>query len=133
MLMSSCLPSTFSSSQPTDIQQLANAQMLSAQKSQQLIENNNNQPLIDPIQKRRLSRSQENNLIDKNALPMDNHTKSPSDAHYIKNKALQSPVNRYKVRLAFPIFNLCNFIHICSFPFRNENYRNLKRRHNGHN
>lgn len=74
--------------------------MLSAQKSQQLIENNNNQPLIDPIQKRRLSRSQENNLIDKNnALPLDNHTKSPSDAHYIKNKALQSPVNRYKVRV----------------------------------
>lgn len=71
--------------------------MLSAQKSLQLIENNNNQPLIDPIQKRRLSRSQENNLIDKNVLPLDNHTKSPSDAHYIKNKALQSPVNRYKV------------------------------------
>lgn len=60
-----------SRSQPTGIQQLANAQMLLAKKSQQLIENNNNQPFIDPSQKRRLSRSQENNIIDKNALSTD--------------------------------------------------------------
>lgn len=72
---------------------------MSAQKSQQLIENNNNQPLIDSTQKRRLSRSQENNIIDKISLPLDNHTKSPNDSHYIKNKTLQSPVNRYKVRM----------------------------------
>lgn len=87
----------YSTIQQTDLQQLANAQMLSAQKPQQLIENNNNQPLLDPTQKRRLSRSQENNIIDKNSLALDNHTKSSNDSHYIKNKTLQSPVNRYKV------------------------------------
>ncbi|XP_031640680.1 gamma-aminobutyric acid type B receptor subunit 2 isoform X1 [Contarinia nasturtii] len=81
--------------QPTDLQQL-NVQMMSAQKSQQLIETNNNQPLIDSSQKRRLSRSQENNIVDKTSLPMDNHAKSPNDSHYLKNKTLQSPVNRYK-------------------------------------
>lgn len=52
---------------------------------------------MDSTQKRRLSRSQENNIIDKTSLPLDNHTKSPNDSHYIKNKTLQSPVNRYKV------------------------------------
>lgn len=91
--------SFFSTNQQTDLQQL-NAQMMSAQKSQQLIENNNNnQPLVDQTQKRRLSRSQENNIIEKTPLPLDNHTKSPNDSHYIKNKTLQSPVNRYKVRI----------------------------------
>lgn len=90
-----------SSNQQSDLQQL-NAQMTSAQqKSQQLIENNNNQPLIDPSQKRRLSRSQENNIIDKTSLPLDNHTKSGNESHYIKNKTLQSPVNRYKVCCLF--------------------------------
>lgn len=85
-----------STTQQTDIQQLTNAQMLAAQKQpQQLIENNNNQLVLDPAQKRRLSRSQENN---NKTLPLDNnHTKSPNDSHYIKNKTLQSPVNRYKV------------------------------------
>lgn len=92
----------FRSIQQTDAQQL-NAQMISAQKTQQLIENNNNnnnnnnQPLIDPTQKKSSSRPQENNIIDRNSLQLDNHTKSPNDSHYIKNKTLQSPVNRYKV------------------------------------
>lgn len=86
-----------SSVQHTDLQQLSNVQMLSAHKPQQIIENNNNQPLMDPSQKRRLSRSQENNIIDKTSLPLDNHNKSTNDSHYIKNKTLQSPVNRYKV------------------------------------
>lgn len=89
--------------------------MLSAQKQpQQLIENNNNQLVLDPAQKRRLSRSQENNIIDKPTLPLDNHTKSPNDSHYIKNKTLQSPVNRYKVcssewaiRIRILIIKLC--------------------------
>lgn len=94
----------FSTNQQTELQQL-NAQMMSAQKSQQLIENNNNQPLMDSSQKRRLSRSQENNIIDKTSLPLDNHTKSPNDSHYIKNKTLQSPVNRYKVRMVFKCSN----------------------------
>lgn len=86
-----------SSVQHTDLQQLSNVQILSAHKPQQIIENNNNQPLMDPSQKRRLSRSQENNIIDKTSLPLDNHNKSTNDSHYIKNKTLQSPVNRYKV------------------------------------
>lgn len=76
-----------------------NAQKIIAQKpqQQQIIENNNNQPLIDPTQKRRLSRQQDSNVIDKNqTLPLENHSK-PNETHYIKNKALQSPVNRYKV------------------------------------
>lgn len=91
-----------SSTQQTDMQQLSNAQMIAAQKQpQQIIENNNNQLLIDPAQKRRLSRSQENNIIDKTSAPIDNHAKSPNDAHYIKNKTLQSPVNRYKVKNYF--------------------------------
>lgn len=94
----------FSSNQQTDLQQL-NAQMISAQQKQ-LIENNNNnnQPLMEPSQKRRLSRFQENSLIDKTSLPLDNHTKSPNESHYIKNKTLQSPVNRYKVRFVFNFF-----------------------------
>lgn len=86
-----------SSTQHSDLQQLSNVQMLSAHQPQHIIENNNNQPLMDPSQKRRLSRSQENNLIDKISLPLDNHTKPTNDSHYIKNKTLQSPVNRYKV------------------------------------
>lgn len=92
----------FSSNQQSDLQQL-NAQMMTAQqKSQQFIENNNNnQPLMDPSQKRRLSRSQENSLIEKPSLPLDNHTKSTNESHYIKNKTLQSPVNRYKVNFLF--------------------------------
>lgn len=52
---------------------------------------------MDPSQKRRLSRSQENSSIEKPSLPLDNHTKSTNESHYIKNKTLQSPVNRYKV------------------------------------
>lgn len=76
-----------SSVQHTDLQQLSNVQILSAHKPQQIIENNNNQPLVDPSQK----------IIDKTSLPLDNHNKSTNDSHYIKNKTLQSPVNRYKV------------------------------------
>lgn len=78
-----------------DLQITQQTQML---PTQQLIENNNNnQPMIDPSQKRRLSRAHENNF-DKTTMQMDNHTKTGNDMHYIKNKALQSPVSRYKVR-----------------------------------
>lgn len=68
--------------------------------TQHLIENNNNnQPLIDASQKRRLSRTNENNFDGKTQ--MENYTKTSNDPHYIKNKALQSPVSRYKVRSTF--------------------------------
>lgn len=73
-------------------------QMLSS-STQQLIETNNNQPLIDTSQKRRLSRASENNFDGKTQ--MENYTKPINDTHYIKNKALQSPVGRYKVRVTF--------------------------------
>lgn len=86
----------------TTQQMQINAQNLIAQKQpqqqQQIIENNNNQPLVDPTQKRRLSRAYDNNSIDKNqSLPLDQNHSKPNDTHYIKNKTLQSPVNRYKV------------------------------------
>lgn len=68
--------------------------------TQHLIENNNNnQPIIDTAQIRRLSRANENNFDGKTQ--MENHTKASNDTHYIKNKALQSPVSRYKVRPTF--------------------------------
>lgn len=71
------------------------AQLLTAQKPQHIYENNNNQQsIIDSNQKRRLSRTAQ----EPNGLPLDNHTKT-NDMHYIKNKALQSPTNRYKVQL----------------------------------
>lgn len=76
----------------TTQQMQLNAQILAAQKPQQIIENNNNQTAIDSNQKRRLSRAQE-----QNGIPLENHSK-PNDTHYIKNKALQSPTNRYKVK-----------------------------------
>lgn len=63
--------------------------------TQQMIENNNNQPMVDPSQKRRLSRAHDNNF-DKTPTQMENHMKT-NDTHYIKNKTLQSPVGRYKV------------------------------------
>lgn len=69
-----------------------NPQLLTAQKPQQMIENNNNQQsIIDSNQKRRSSHTKE-----PNGVSLENHVKS-NDTHYIKNKALQSPTNRYKV------------------------------------
>lgn len=62
------------------------------------ISDNNNHQTLDVSQIRRLSRTHENMNPDKNALAVDpNHAKSSNETHYIKNKALQSPVNRYKV------------------------------------
>lgn len=85
----------------TDIthnQQLSISQQ-KLQVTQKLISvsDNNNHPTMDASQIRRMSRTQENIMPDKNALTLDaTHTKQTNETHYIK-KALQSPVNRYKV------------------------------------
>lgn len=77
-------------------QQLSSSQQ-KLQVSQRQLDNNNHQPM-DASQVRRLSRTHETILPDKNALTLDAmHIKQPNETHYIKNKALQSPVNRYKV------------------------------------
>lgn len=77
-------------------QQMQPTQIVQLQKPQKIMENNNYQT-TDASQKRRLSRTPENTLPAKNALPLENHTKGSNESHYIKNKALQSPVNKYKV------------------------------------
>lgn len=90
----------------TDTNQQQSQQPLMPQQKAQVPQrqipapDNNNHQMLDASLVRRKSRVQENIVADKSALTLDaSHAKQPNDTHYIKNKTLQSPVNRYKVRL----------------------------------
>lgn len=83
-----------------------NQQLLTTQQKIQVPQrqisatDNNNHHTMDISQARRASRAQDNLVADKSALTLDaTNIKQTSETHYIKNKALQSPVNRYKVNI----------------------------------
>lgn len=88
--------STKNSTSIDNIGQQASMHQSSHQMVHSQLTENNNRQMIDSNQQRRLSRAHEINLPEKNALPLENHSKT-NESHYIKNKTLQSPVNRYKV------------------------------------
>lgn len=95
-------------------QQLSTSQQkLQVSQRQISASDNNNHQAMDVSQLRRMSRTQEDIMPDKKALSLEaTHTKQTNETHYIKNKALQSPVNRYKVtkyiyiRICICIYNL---------------------------
>lgn len=61
------------------------------------VENNNNAiSQKDQPQQRRMSRTAEN-ANQKTTTPENQNNKTANEPHYIKNKSLQSPVNRYRV------------------------------------